>query len=351
MELIESRPLMDRDELLRYVSERDGFILVTPKNARPILFSKGRLMGDPQALPAKLEGVSIYSLDRWEVLDFLNGELKLPAQKSPEVEKEEPKPETPKSISLELSLEVPPEFELSVENGIIGALRHLFQRNRIVVSRIEASGRVKQGFTGTNLLILRVSVEGYSTGEADKELVAGTIKEYVERELGFKTTVAIREFKLERVERLPVLRLQRRALQFRGGRVLEVPLSTSRTVKVDKNRLEKEVERILQEAGITEEFLSFKEGEKSRDTGIFEDWIREELAKLKGITLNWVRVGGNEHGYSLAVGINRVSRALSDVKIVEAVKEAVRRAEAEASAAGIGGHFRSAYVVIEKDIY
>ncbi|WP_156471196.1 hypothetical protein [Thermococcus peptonophilus] len=51
------------------------------------------------------------------------------------------------------------------------------------------------------------------------------------------------------------------------------------------------------------------------------------------------------------MGINRTSKSLSDVQIVEAVKEVIKGAESEARAAGAPARFVSAYVVIEKDIY
>ncbi|WP_367884910.1 hypothetical protein [Thermococcus sp. JCM 11816] len=215
-------------------------------------------------------------------------------------------------------------------------------------------GRVRQGFTGTNLLVLRVAVEGYSLGEIGPEVIADSLKEHIERELGFRTTVSISELGIQRVKKLPLVRFQRRKVNFRGGRVLEVPLSATKgSVKVDMDKLQKEVEKILQEAGLSEEFLELtKKEEKSESTGLLERSLVSKLSGIKGgITLNWVKVTGSGGNYSLALGINRTSKSLSDVQIVEAVKEAIKGAESEAHAAGVSGRFVSAYVVIEKDIY
>ncbi|AMQ19333.1 hypothetical protein A0127_09250 [Thermococcus peptonophilus] len=191
-------------------------------------------------------------------------------------------------IQLNINLEVPPEFALSIENGVIEAVKHLFQKKAVAPSSVHGKGRVRQGFTGTNLLVLRVAVEGYSLGEIELELIADSLKEHIEKELGFKTTVSISELSIQRVGKLPLVRFQRRRVNFRGGRVLEVPLSaTGRSVKVDMDKLQREVEKILQEAGISEELLELtKKEEKSESTGLLERSLVSKLSGIRGITLN-----------------------------------------------------------------
>ncbi|WP_367883565.1 hypothetical protein [Thermococcus peptonophilus] len=48
-------------------------------------------------------------------------------------------------------------------------------------------------------MVLRVAVEGYSLGEIELELIADSLKEHIEKELGFKTTVSISELSIQRV--------------------------------------------------------------------------------------------------------------------------------------------------------
>lgn len=358
MELLKSRPLMTKNELLGYVNSASGFILVVSEGIKPVLFSNGRPVSANFELPEVIRNVSIYSLDKLEALDFLHGDLKLPNDTQPGDAQSETRPqdtlsEAPRIVQLDINLEVPPEFALPIENGVIEAVKHLFQKKSVALSVVHGKGRVRQGFTGTNLLVLRVTVEGYSLGEVGPEVIADSFKEHIERELGFKTTVSISELSIQRVKKLPLVRFQRRKVNFRGGRVLEVPLSAARgSVKVDMDKLQKEVEKILQEAGLSEELLELtKKEEKSESTGLLERSLVSKLSGLRGITLNWIKVTGSGGNYSLALGINRTSKSLSDVQIVEAVREAIKGAESEAHAAGVSGRFVSAYVVIEKDIY
>lgn len=353
MELLKSRPVMTKNELLGYIKGQGGFILVVSNDTSPLLFSNGQPVLSDFQLPAIIKNVSIYSLDKLEALDFLHGDLKLPAEYQREARSGDSSPAVPRTVQLNIDLEVPPEFALPIENGVIEAVRHLFQKKAVALSSVHGKGRVRQGFTGTNLLVLRAAVEGYSLGEIGPEIIADSLKEHIERELGFKTTVSISELSIQRVEKLPLIRFQRRKVNFRGGRVLEVPLSATKgSVKVDMDKLQKEVEKILQEAGLSGELLELtKKEEKSESTGFLERSLISKLSGINGITLNWVKVTGTGGNYSLALGINRTSKSLSDVQIVEAVREAIKGTESEAHAAGVSGRFVSAYVVIEKDIY
>ncbi len=354
MEPLGSWAKINKDDLLRSLSGREGFILVIASGIPPVLFSNGKPLGGPVNLPAVMERVRIYSLSKFEALDFLHGELKLPEPETPgESPGEEAPQEVPGSVTLTLNLSLPPEVLVPVENGVVESVRHLFQRKKVVIQSISGSGKIRQGFAGANILLLRIKLEGYSTEEVDASEVAEAIKSRVERILGLKTTVTVEELKLKRVDRLPTLRIPRRSINFRGGRVLEVPLSSAGAPpKVDRTKLEMEVTKLLQEAGISEELLSIKDSEgKNQGVQIIENTITSELVRVNGITLNWINVTQGENGYELVLGISRTSAGISDASIVEAVKTAIKKAESEASARGLGGKFRRAYVVIEKDIY
>lgn len=345
MEELKSISVISKPALQDYLKKESGLVLVACEGKPVVVFSSGRPVHVLDEVPAVLKDVVLYRIDKWELLDALNGELKLPEK----VEKSR----SPRVVEFSMRLDLPPELSLKVENAILDSIKKLVHSN-LAVSSISVSGRVRQGFTGTNIILLRVSMRGFTRGEVDVEKVAREIASSVEREVGFETRVYIAEASFERVSELPIVKFTRGFVNFRGGRIIEIPLQRQgKTIpKVDKAKLEAEVEKLLKEAGISRELVELtKESGERVSVGSIEREIMGELSEVRGVSLNWVKLTKGTSGYRVAIGIARTSRDVSDFELANLFKEVLRRVEGEIKALGGGTGFEGAYLVIERDIY
>ncbi|WP_048151866.1 hypothetical protein [Palaeococcus ferrophilus] len=345
MEEVKSISVISKSALQDHLQRESGLVLVACEGRPIMVLSSGRLVHVLDEVPTVLKDVSIYRIDKWELLDALNGELKLPEK----VEKSR----SPRVVEFSMSLDLPPELSLKVENAILDFIKRLAHSN-LAVSSISASGRVRQGFTGTNILLLRVSMGGYTTGDVPVEALAREMASSVEREVGFEVRVYIKEASFERVSDLPIVRFTRSFVNFRGGRIIEIPLQRQGKVipKVDRAKLEAEVERLLKEAGISRELVELtKEGGERVSVGSIEREVMSELSGIRGVSLNWVKLTKGASGYRVTIGVDRTSRDVTDSELMNVLREALKRAEGRIKALGRGVGFEGAYLVVERDIY
>ncbi len=352
MQALESIPEVDRSELLEYAMKEGGLILVVAGGRPVVVLSNGEPVYAPTDVPQMLRDVSLYQIDKWELLDLIHGELELPQMT------EEPSETVPRVVDFSMSFDLPPELMLKVENAVIDFVKKLSREGRVAVASIRAEGRVLQGFTGTNILAIGVSAEGYATEDVSRNAIAREMSATIERAVGFKTRVHVKEANFRVVRRLPLVKFRRKAIDFKGGRIIEVSPHTGKGagLKINRAKVEAEVEKLLEEAGISQEFVESAKGNSGRDSlradvGKIERGVLNQLSTVRGISVNWVEVVRGSSGYRVVVGVNRTSKSLSDSRLEKIARGVLKGVEEELKALGMDARIEKAYLVIEHDIY
>ncbi|AIU70417.1 hypothetical protein TEU_08775 [Thermococcus eurythermalis] len=352
MRALKSIPEVNKSELLEYARKEGGLMLVVA-GGRPIAaLSNGEPVYSPVEVPEVLRDVTLYRIDKWELLDLIHGELELPQTAGT------PSEAVPRVVDFSMSLDLPPELMLKVENAVLDFVKKLSRGGRVAVASIRADGRVLQGVTGTNILALSVSAEGYATEDVPLDVIAREMGVIIERAVGFKTRVHVKEANFRVVPRLPLVKFRRKAVDFKGGRIIEVSLHAGKGagLKIDRAKVEAEVEKLLREAGISQEFVEAAKGDGGHesgetDVGKIEREVLNQFSAVRGISVNWVEVVKAPSGYRVVVGVDRTSKSLSDSKLEETAKGALKRVEEGINALGRGARIEKAYIVIERDIY
>ncbi len=346
MELVITLPSVRRDELRRYINNDAPFFLVASRGKPLLVLSKGteRQLSE---VPELIKDVAIYAMDRWEILDLLNGELELPVPDG--------KVRAPNVIDLSISLDGPVELLIKVEGALLEALRELGPKYSVAVESIKARGDLIQGFTGRNIFILNMEFSGYSLDDLPLKELAREVEGVLGRELGFDARVHITNAELRKTSKLPLVRFTRAPIVPAGGRIIELSLRkkmSRRIPGINKKRLEVEVERLLKEAGVSQELLSALKSEKKEvSPALIEREVVRRLPNVKGLRVNWVKAIKTGEGYAVAIGIDRTSRSLSDEKIRDLFEGVLKRAFTSLKAEGIEEDLTIGYVVIEKDVY
>ncbi len=346
MKVVAKLPSASKAEVRAYTQPK-GIFLVAPGN-RPLMVISNGTQKNLSEVPDIIENAVVYSLDKWELLDLLHGSLKLPEVEEPAT----PRPEEPKVIDLSLNIKLPAELLLKAESAILDSLRTLRSRRDIAVESLEANGRLLQGFTGRNILVLSVQLSGYSRGEVQPEDIAEEMASSLRKSLGFETRVHIKRAAFKTVPQVPLVRFTRNPIRSKGGRIIRLLRGEQQVPKIDRKKLEREVERLLSEAGVSEEFLSAIKSERGEiNPSIVEKEIIREIPHSRGISVRWVRAVRTGAGYTVTIGIERTSRSFSDDKIAELFRGILKKAEENLRIRGLGGSVEGGYVVVERDVY
>lgn len=352
MRALKSIPEVNKSELLEYAAEKGGLILIWA-GGRPIaVLSNGEPVYTLDDIPPVLRDVTLYQIDKWELLDLIHGELEIPQTVGT------PSEDVPRVVDFSMSLDLPPELMLKVENAVLDFVKKLSRGGRVAVASIRADGRVLQGVTGTNILALSVSAEGYATEDVPLDVIAREMGVIIERAVGFKTRVHVKEANFRVVPRLPLVKFRRKAIDFKGGRIIEVSLHAGKEagIKINRAKVEAEVERLLKEAGISRGLIKAMKDESGHengaaDVGKIERGVLNQFSAVRGISVNWVEVVRASSGYRVVVGVDRTSKGLADSKLEEIAQETLKRVEEGIKALGRGTRIEKAYIVIERDIY
>ncbi|WP_297522854.1 hypothetical protein [Thermococcus sp.] len=210
MKVVAKLPSASKAEVRAYTQPK-GIFLVAPGN-RPLMVISNGTQKNLSEVPDIIENAVVYSLDKWELLDLLHGSLKLPEVEEPAT----PRPEEPKVIDLSLNIKLPAELLLKAESAILDSLRTLRSRRDIAVESLEANGRLLQGFTGRNILVLSVQLSGYSRGEVQPEDIAEEMASSLRKSLGFETRVHIKRAAFKTVPQVPLVRFTRNPIRSKG---------------------------------------------------------------------------------------------------------------------------------------
>ncbi len=176
----------------------------------------------------------------------------------------------------------------------------------IAIERADLKASIRYGgATGRDILLIRGGnvKGGLSASEVEKTELARVLSDVVSRETGFDARVLLRGgFDLVKTRGKPLLRVSAPRAHVRGGgRVLEVPpLARNVAPSLNRDKVQVEVERILEEAGIEELAGKLKRDTERRvQTGAIEAFLRERLSGIRDVQVNWIKVsppGGTAGG-------------------------------------------------------
>ncbi|NJF25461.1 hypothetical protein [Thermococcus sp. Bubb.Bath] len=271
-------------------------LLVVVNGRRAFLVDgSGKVIPIESHLSENLENVEVYSLEKLEFLELLHPSNGAEKKKS-----------TPSAVVFKYSASLsnlPAEIALRVEGAVPRIVKGA-HFSGIAIERMALNGKLLHGVTGRDILRLRVSARGYPSVSAPEDVLKSIISDFLGEETGFETRVIMRDCSFEVVQKVPPVRLRTQVPGFRSGRVLGVPLHSSdvSAPRLNRAQVEKEVERILSEAGVEELLDELKDASSGKDIslGRVSSAIRDALSSMKGVSLKDVRLseGGKAAGSS-----------------------------------------------------
>lgn len=314
-------------------------------NGKPVLLvdGTGRRFPLVEGLSGVLLNVEIHELDRFEFLDFLAGS----ASKSGPLG-------VPNSVSFSYSTRfsgMPPSLSLRVEGSVGRIVKRAYSRG-IALESLEISCVLRQGVTGRDILKVTANARGYATVDAPEVHLKRIVSEIISRETGFEVRAVVRG-DFVRVEDLPMMRANVTGIAVGGGEIVEIPLQRDSTgvgrVRLDRNALEREVERILSEAGIGEIAENLRDTKARGEVSLGEaaSVVRDSLSSLKGVTTITVNLMPGSDGYKAVLRVKR-DRKLSTGTLVSMVSDALKSAQGKIRARGLMVELEKAYLIIEE---
>ncbi|ASJ10143.1 hypothetical protein A3L12_01945 [Thermococcus sp. P6] len=347
MRVLQSIDSTDFDGLVRLLEGMGNrLVLVKASGKKVLLYGSGRVVRKYREPEGELRDVEIVELEKFEFLDLLT--------EGEEEKAEEPSEDTKTGpVTFSYSLEAPKGLYLSIEAGLLKGVSKAYRDLDVAIGDARIKASVIYGATGRDILFIRARLKAFSAGEVGKRELERVLSEEISRETGFYTRAIVEELELEKVPRKPLLKLPSRQINFRGGRIIEVPLGRGKSPGIDRKRVEAEVERLLREAGVEELSEKLGGGKKGRvSIREIERLLLERLSGVRGMKVNWVRVSPlGDDGFQVAVGASRTSRSTSDTELSRLVGEAIKMAEKDGRVRGVAFRVEEAFLVIEKDVY
>lgn len=340
MRPIKSLDSVGFDELLGILNGMGNrLLLIRISGKDAFLYGNGRVMREYINIPRDLRDVEVVELDKFEFLDLLQG-------------KAEPK-RTPMTVEFSYSLDAPKDIYIHLEDALLKAVLKAYKTLGIAIERADLKASIRYGATGRDILLIRGNVKGLSSSEVEKTELARVLSDVVSRETGFDARVLLRGFDLVKTRGKPLLRVSAPRAHVRGGRVLEVPLARNVAPSLNRDKVQAEVERILEEAGIEELAGKLKRDTERRvQTGAIEAFLRERLSGIRDVQVNWIKVSPEgDGGVKVAIGASRRSKSRSDVEIASMVGKEIEAAQREGRARGLAFKVSSAFLVLEEDVY
>ncbi|ASJ12308.1 hypothetical protein [Thermococcus thioreducens] len=317
-------------------------ILVRASGEDFILFANGKVLRQFSEREL-LKDVEIFELDKFEFLDYLE-----------QGDKTKNTAQYPKSVEFKCLIDCPSELKIKLESAVRKAVLKAYKQLDVAVENTQLKASIRYGATGRDILLVSGSLKAYSTKDVEKEELVKILNKVISEETGFYTRVHIRDFELVKTLKKPVFKVSAASLpHFRGGRVVEIRFAEKKSrIPLKKSRIEEEVERMLAQSEVDELRKILKTEKRTAPDGKVERIVWDNLSSIKGLRLNWMRVlPDTDGGLSVAIGISRKSRSLSEGQIINLIKSSLKNAEKTWRTRGLPSRISSAMVVFEEDIY
>ncbi len=333
-----------------------GLFVIATDEGIVAFCSNGRIVKSLMTSDSRLGKVKIYRTDKLEFLGYLERPERWspPDEVIPE-QRQRRSVEVPKTVRFSYSIEAPSSVYVSVEKAITKFALEARQRMNVTIETVELKCTIVVGFTGRDILRVEARLKGYSLGKPSPDDLGTLLARMISKETGFNTRVSVTEVYFTEVERLPLLRIGNTSVDFKGGKIMEIKLKRQETpMGVMRRQMEREVDELIRRSGLDELARVLKKRSSTPQISVKRvgSYIHQSLMNIKGMNVNWVNLSPSHDGaYTVSVGLERNSGDLSNVDIMEIVKEHVKVAEQECRVMGEPVSFDKVIVVIEKDIY